>query len=241
LLVIPAIDLKGGRCVRLWQGIRNRETVYFEDPLQVAKIWIEKGARRLHIVDLNGAFMGAPQHLEIAEKIKKTFSVPLQYGGGIRTLRILEEVIGKGIDFAIIGTRALSKDFVQNAVQKFGGRIIVSVDCRKDKVALKGWQEEAPVNLQGFVKNLAKTGIKTVILTDITRDGTLKGVDIGFIKNFLKKISCNVIIAGGISSLEDIRRIKKLQDEKIKGVIIGKALYTGAIKLEEALMLVGEE
>ncbi|MBE0477811.1 1-(5-phosphoribosyl)-5-[(5-phosphoribosylamino)methylideneamino]imidazole-4-carboxamide isomerase [Candidatus Aerophobetes bacterium] len=241
MLVIPAIDLKGGKCVRLWQGIKDKETVYSHEPLQVAKLWIDKGAKRLHIVDLDGAFSGIPQHLPVAESIKKSFSITLQYGGGIRTLKILKGVFEKGINFAIIGTKALSKSFLQNAIDKFGERIIISIDCKEDKLALEGWEKETSIEIQEFARNVTDIGIKTIILTDITRDGTLRGVNIELIEDFLKNVNCNLIVAGGISSLEDIKWMKKLEDKKIKGIIIGKALYTGAIKLEEALKIADED
>lgn len=237
LLIIPAIDLKEGRCVRLWQGRRDKETVYAEDPVKVANLWISKGAKRLHIVDLDGAFSGIPKHLKVAEDIKKLFSISIQYGGGIRTPEILSEIVEKGIDFAIIGTKALSRDFVRYAVDRFGKRVIVSLDCKNDKLALKGWEKETSVDIHDLAEGLIETGVKTIILTDVTRDGTLRGVNIGFIQEFIKNIDCDLIIAGGICSIEDIKKIKLLGNKKIKGVIIGKALYTGTIKLEEALKI----
>lgn len=243
MLVIPAIDLKGGKCVRLWQGIKNRETIYAGDPVQVAKFWFNRGARRLHIVDLDGAFRGNPQHVRVAEQIKKSLPVLIQYGGGIRTLKVLEEVKEKGIDFAIIGTKALSKKFVQRALEKFGQKIIISIDYREGRLALKGWEEEITVGVQELIRDLTKMGIKTIILTDITRDGTLKGVNIKLIQDFLdflRNVNCKVFIAGGISSIEDIKRINELRDKKIKGVIIGRALYTGAIRLEKALKITNQ-
>lgn len=240
MLIIPAIDLKRGKCVRLWQGIREKETIYAEDPLQVARLWVKRGAKRLHIVDLDGAFSGVPHHLGVAENIKKSLSVRVQYGGGIRRLEVLREIMQKDIDFAIVGTRALSKNFVKGAVNRFGGRVIISIDCKKDKVALKGWEKEITVDIKELVKNLTEMGTKTIILTDITRDGTLKGINLDFIQFFSKNVSCDLIIAGGISSVEDIKRINEMGNERIKGVIIGKALYTGAINLEEALRLSGK-
>jgi len=237
LLIIPAIDLKGGKCVRLWQGIKNKETVYAEDPLKVAKLWINKGAKRLHIVDLDGAFSGTPKHFKIAKNIKDSLSVQIQYGGGIRSFEILNKIMQEGIDFAIIGTKALSKSFIKNAVEKFKERIIVSIDCKNGRLGVKGWEEKTPVNARQLAQDLTREGIKTIILTDITRDGTLRGVNIEFIKEFADSVDCKLIIAGGISSIEDIKKIKQLKNKKISGVIIGRALYTGNIKLEEALKI----
>lgn len=239
MLIIPAIDLKEGRCVRLWQGIKERETVYATDPVEVAKLWVKKGACRLHIVDLDGAFSGSPQHLEIVEKIKNSLSVVIQYGGGIRDIKVLGEILKKKVDFAIIGTKALSLNFVKEAIAKFNNRIIVSIDAREGKVAIKGWQIKTPVSVQKLGQKLAKVGIKTIILTDIVKDGTLGGINVEFFNQFAKNVPCDLIIAGGVSSIEDIRKIKEINErvEKIKGVIIGKALYSGTIKLEDALKI----
>lgn len=240
MLIIPAIDLKEGRCVRLWRGIRTRETVYSEDPLEVAERWTKKGAKRLHIVDLDGAFQGSLQHLEIAEKIKGLFGVTVQFGGGIRTEEALEEVMQRKIDFAIIGTAALSEKFLDNALKKFGKRIIVSVDCKNNKLALEGWEKEAETDVLEFTKNLTEKGIKTIILTDVLKDGTLEGVNIEFIRRVAENINSELIIAGGVGCLDDIRKIKELKIPTIKGVIIGKALYSGKVDLEDALNLAQE-
>ena len=237
MLIIPAIDLKKGRCVRLWQGIKSKETIYAEDPLQVARLWTKMGAKRLHIVDLDGAFTGTPKHLSLVENIKNSLSACIQYGGGIRNLKIMEEVIQKNIDFVIIGTKALSENFVRNAVDRFGEKIIASIDCKDNKVAIRGWEAKASIDIQKLGENLTREGIKTIILTDIARDGTLQGVNIEFIQKFIKNIDCNLIIAGGISSIEDIKRIKQLENERIEGVIVGKALYAKTVKLKEALKI----
>jgi len=237
VLIIPAIDLKGGRCVRLWQGKEDKETVYWEDPLVVAKRWVEKGAQRLHLVDLDGALKGKPVHLEIVEKIVREVDVPIEFGGGIRDKAILEEVFAKGIDYAILGSRALSLDFVKDACIKFENRIIVSIDVRQDKVLAEGWVKETSLRVENLVKGLVKAGVKTIIFTDVTRDGTLRGIDIRLIKKFLKIANIEVIIAGGIASLRDIRKVVQLGDRGPMGVIIGKALYDGKIKLEEAIAI----
>jgi len=235
MLIIPAIDLKEGKCVRLWQGLKKRQTVYSDDPIQVAEEWIKKGATRIHIVDLDGAFSGKPRHLKVVESIKKSFPVIIQYGGGIRNLKILEKVLEKGIDFAIIGTKALSSRFIKEAVANFNQRIIVSIDCKNEKVAIKGWEVDTHIDAIQLSQNLADAGIKTLILTDIAKDGTLEGANISFIERFLKKVFCDIMVAGGISSLEDIKKIKKLQAKNLKGVIIGKALYSKTIDFKEAL------
>ena len=237
MLIIPAIDLKGGRCVRLWQGKEDEETVYSEDPLAIAKMWVEKGAQRLHVVDLDGAFRGKPVHLEIVEKIAREVDVPIEFGGGIREKTILDDVFTRGVDYAILGTRALSFDFVRDACLKFEDKIIISIDTRQDKILAQGWKKESSVKAKDLVKDLVKAGVKTIIFTDITRDGTLTGVNIKLIQKFLESARLKVIIAGGVSSLADIRELTQLGGRGPAGVIIGKALYDGRVKLEEALAI----
>jgi len=237
VLIIPAIDLRGGRCVRLWQGKEDEETVYSEDPLAIAKMWVEKGAQRLHVVDLDGAFRGKPVHLEIVEKIAREVDVPIEFGGGIREKAILDDVFTRGVDYAILGTRALSFDFVRDVCLKFKDKIIISIDTRQDKVLAQGWKKESSLKAEGLVKGLVGLGVKTIIFTDITRDGTLRGVNIKLIQEFLESANVKVIIAGGVSSLADIRELTQLGGRGPAGVIIGKALYDERIKLEEAVAI----
>ena len=240
MLIIPAIDLKGGRCVRLWQGKEDKETVYSEDPLAIAKMWVKKGAQRLHIVDLDGAFKGKSVHLEIVEKIAREVDVPIEFGGGIREKVILDNVFSKGVDYAILGTRALSFDFVRDACLKFEDKIIISIDMRQDKILAEGWERESSLRPEELVKGLVGLGVKTIIFTDITRDGTLRGVNIKLIPEFLEIVDVKVIIAGGVASLVDIRKLAELGGRRPAGVIIGKALYDGRVKLEEALAIGGQ-
>ena len=237
MLIIPAIDLKGGKCVRLWQGKEDEETVYSEDPLAVAKMWVKRGAQRLHVVDLDGAFRGKPVHLEIVEEIAREVDVPIEFGGGIREKAILDDVFTRGVDYAILGTRALSFIFVKAACLKFEDKIIISIDTRQDKVLAQGWKKESSLKAEGLVKGLVGLGVKTIIFTDITRDGTLRGVNIKLIQEFLESANAKVIIAGGVSSLADIRELTQLGGRGPAGVIIGKALYDGRVKLEEALAI----
>ena len=237
MLIIPAIDLKGGRCVRLWQGKEDKETVYSEDPLAIAKMWVKKGAQRLHIVDLDGAFRGKPVHLEIVEKMAREVDVPIELGGGIREKTILDDVFSKGVDYAILGTRALSFDFVRDACLKFEDKIIISIDTRQDKILAEGWKKESSLKAEELVKGLVGLGVKTIIFTDITRDGTLRGINTKLIQEFLETANVKVIIAGGVASLADIRKLRELGERGPAGVIIGKALYDGRVKLEEALAL----
>ncbi len=237
MLIIPAIDLRGGRCVRLWQGEEDKETVYSEDPLAIAKTWVEKGAQRLHIVDLDGAFKGKPVHLEIVEKIAREVDVPIEFGGGIRKKAILDDIFARGVDYAIIGTRALSFDFVRDVCLEFEDKIIISIDTRQDGILAEGWKKESSLKAEELMKGLVGLGVKTIIFTDTTRDGTLGGVNIKLIQEFLEIANVKVIIAGGVASLTDIRKLTELGGRGPAGVIIGKALYDGRVKLEEALAL----
>ena len=237
MLIIPAIDLKGGRCVRLWQGKEDKETVYSEDPLAIAKMWVGKGAQRLHIVDLDGAFRGTPVHLEIVEKIAREVDVPIEFGGGIRAKTILDDIFTRGVDYAIIGTRALSFGFVRDVCLEFGDKIIISIDMRQDKILAEGWKKESSLKAEELVKGLVGLGVKTMIFTDTTRDGTLKGINTKLIQEFLEIANVKVIIAGGVASLADIRKLTELGGRGPAGVIMGKALYDGRVKLEEALAL----
>jgi len=241
MLIIPAIDLKEGKCVRLWRGEKNKEIVYSLDPIAVARMWVEKGAKRLHIVDLDGAWEGKPLHLDIVEKIAKEVDIPLEFGGGIREFSILKEVMRKGIKYAILGSKALSPKFMKKACEEFGERIIVSLDVREGRISTEGWEKQTSILAEDLCRELEKIGVSTIILTDISRDGTLKGVNIEGIKRFIKKSGkVNLIISGGISSLDDVKKITNLKTQKIIGIIIGKALYDQKIKLEEAISLMEE-
>lgn len=225
--------------MRLWQGKEDKKTVYGEDPLAIAKRWVEKGAQRLHIVDLDGAFRGKPIHLEIVERIAREVDVPIEFGGGIREEATLKEVFAKGVDYAILGSRALSLDFVKDVCLKFKDRIIISIDVRQDKVLAEGWRKETSLRVEVLVNALVNAGVKAIIFTDVARDGTLRGIDIKLIKKFLKMANVEVIIAGGIASLRDVREIVRLGGKGPRGIIIGKALYEGKIKLEEAIAMGG--
>jgi len=186
---------------------------------------------------MDGAFRGKPVHLEIVEKIAREVDVPIEFGGGIREKAILDDVFARGVDYAILGTRALSFDFVRDACLKFEDKIIVSIDTRQDKILAEGWKKESSLKAEELVKGLAGLGVKTMIFTDITRDGTLRGVNTKLIQEFLKTANVKVIIAGGVASLADIRKLTELGGGGPAGVIIGKALYDGRVKLEEALAI----
>ncbi len=239
MLIIPAIDLIEGRCVRLRQGKLSSERVYSKEPVAVAELWELKGAEKLHIIDLDGAFEGKPQNLEVVKKIAKSIKIPIQFGGGVRNLRTIKEVLDCGVEYVILGTSAISKpEFVKKAVKRFGKRIMVSIDASNLKVRVRGWEEKTRKTAPILAKELAKLGVKSIIFTDIKRDGTLRGPNISQIKKMLKAVNTPLIVSGGISSLEDIKKLKPLEKKGLTGVIVGKALYTGRVDLEKALEIV---
>ena len=239
MIIIPAIDIIDGQCVRLTKGDFDSKKKYFDDPLEVAAMWKEKGASWIHIIDLDGARTGKVANLLIAAEIRKRLKVKVQYGGGIRDDGTLGLVLSSGIDRAILGTRAIEDpEFLQESYHKYGDKIILSLDYGQgEKVYKHGWQDESSKKISDFFKELEKLGMKEIIITDITRDGTLEGTNTGFLKSLVSSTSIRFIIAGGIGSIEDIRRLKNIENKGISGVIIGKALYEGAtpIDLSEAI------
>lgn len=239
MFIIPAIDLIEGRCVRLREGKLSSERVYSKQPVAVAELWELKGAKRLHIIDLDGAFERKPQNLEVVKRIAKSIKIPIQFGGGVRNLRTIKEVFGCGVEYVILGTSAISKpEFVKKAVKRFGKRIMVSIDASNLKVRVRGWEEKTRKIAPILAKEMEKLGIRNIIFTDIKRDGTLKGPNISQIKKMLKVVNTPLIVSGGISSLEDIKKLKPLEKKGLSGVIVGKALYTGRVDLEKALEII---
>ena len=239
MIIIPAIDIIGGQCVRLTKGDFDSKKKYFDDPLEVAAMWKEKGASWIHIIDLDGARTGKVVNLLIAAEIRKRLKVKVQYGGGVRDDKTIELVLSNGIDRVILGTRAIEDpEFLRESYYKYGGKIILSLDYGQDeKVYKHGWQDESSKKISYFFKELEKLGIKEIIITDITRDGTLEGTNTGFLKSLASTTSMKFIIAGGIGSIEDIKKLKNIENKGVSGVIIGKALYEGAtpIDLSEAI------
>ena len=234
MLVIPAIDIIEGQCVRLTRGDFDSKKKYFDDPLEVAAIWKEQGASWIHIIDLDGARTGKVANLAIAARIRKKLKVKVQYGGGIRDNQTIGLVLSSGIDRAILGTRAIEDTvFLRDNYQQYESRIILSLDYGRNGTVYKhGWQDESSKKISGFLKELEAFRIKELIITDITRDGTLEGVDTGFLENIAASTSIRFIIAGGIGSIGDIKRLKAMENMGISGVIIGKALYEGRIPID---------
>ncbi|MBN1621663.1 MAG: 1-(5-phosphoribosyl)-5-[(5-phosphoribosylamino)methylideneamino]imidazole-4-carboxamide isomerase [Endomicrobiales bacterium] len=236
MLVIPAIDIRAGNCVMLTQGKIEDETIYSKDPVFIAKLWQAKGAKRLHVVDLDGAFQGAPKNIEILKKIRESVSIPIQFGGGVRSLENIEKLIGLGINYVILGTIAVyNPDLLRKAFSRYNSKIIIALDVRDNIISIGGWKETTTVNACDFVKDLTSMGIKEAIFTDIKKDGTLQGPNIKALREIAKCGKLKIIASGGISNIKDVKEVKKLESIGISGVIIGKALYTDDIKLEEAI------
>jgi phosphoribosylformimino-5-aminoimidazole carboxamide ribotide isomerase len=231
--IIPAIDLRNGKCVRLYQGDYDMETVFSEDPVTTALEWQSQGATRLHIVDLDGAAAGEPRNLDIISKIANAVLIPVQVGGGIRSLDTIKKLFKLGIDRAILGTAAAEEpQLVKEACRLYGQSIIVSIDARDGKLATHGWRQETELGAVDFARSMADLGVRRFIHTDISRDGTLTEPNLSAIFELVDATKFRVIASGGISSLIHIRVLKKLG---LEGVIIGKALYTGDIKIKSAL------
>ncbi|MBU4293172.1 MAG: 1-(5-phosphoribosyl)-5-[(5-phosphoribosylamino)methylideneamino]imidazole-4-carboxamide isomerase [Actinobacteria bacterium] len=237
MLIIPAIDIIEGKCVRLTRGDFSLKKKYHDNPVEIAEIWKNQGATWLHVVDLDGAKAGAVRNLNIAQEIKKKLDLKVQYGGGIRDIDTLKSVIESGIDRAVLGTKVIEdKNFLKVVLRQYWGKAILSLDYDRSGIIYKnGWQKATAVNVLGFATELENFGINEMIVTDISKDGTLESPDFKIVREILKKTSLKLILAGGISSIQDIKAIKRFEKEGISGVIIGKALYEGIIKLDEAI------
>ncbi|UCH43878.1 MAG: 1-(5-phosphoribosyl)-5-[(5-phosphoribosylamino)methylideneamino]imidazole-4-carboxamide isomerase [Dehalococcoidales bacterium] len=236
--IIPSIDLRDGNCVRLYQGDYDNETVFSEDPVEVALKWQSMGAPRLHIVDLDGAASGEPGNMEIINKLAVAMLIPTQVGGGIRNIETIERLLKAGIERVILGTAAVEDPgLVQEACSRFGDAIIIGIDTREGRVATHGWRLEMNIEAVEFARAMAKLGTKRFIYTDISRDGTLTEPNFAALTELVEAIRLPVIAAGGISSILHLKMLKSLGAE---GAIIGKALYTGDINLKQALEVINE-
>ena len=238
MLLIPAIDLKDGKCVRLKQGRMDDSTIFSDDPVAMASKWVEQGARRLHLVDLNGAFAGTPVNGEIVTEIaRKHPDLPTQIGGGIRDFEVIEHYLQAGVSYAIIGTKAVKEpEFVEQACQKFAGHIIVGIDAKDGWVATEGWAEVSSVKAADLASRFKDAGVSAIVYTDISRDGALTGVNVEATQSLAQSTGLKVIASGGVASIDDIHALLKTD---VSGVIIGKALYTGDVSLPDVLELVG--
>jgi phosphoribosylformimino-5-aminoimidazole carboxamide ribotide isomerase len=233
MIIYPAIDIKDGKCVRLVQGQFNDETIYSNHPVEMARKFEQMGAEYLHVVDLDGARLGEPQNIAIISEMAVKLGIPIQLGGGIRTIEMIEIILCKGIERVILGTSAVKDpDMVKKAVQSFGRNLAVAIDARDGLVAIEGWAKTSSFTAVGFAKKMEDLGAKTIIYTDISRDGMLKGPNLKAMEEMVKSVGIEVIASGGVTSLEDIINLKELG---VSGAIVGKAIYTGDIKLQEAI------
>jgi len=239
MLFIPAIDLRGGKVVRLFQGDYEKAKVYGEDPLQYALYFERAGAKRLHIIDLDGAKVGSPCHRELILQIAKALSIPVQTGGGLRTLEDIKAYLEGGVSQVILGTKAIeSKDFLENITSLYPHRVIVSVDVRGGKVSVAGWLKTTDLDYLEFLEELNPFPLFAVILTVIERDGTGLGIDLTPLESALKVTKHPLILAGGVSTIEDLKKLKPLEKKGLLGVISGRALYEGTLDLATALSIV---
>jgi phosphoribosylformimino-5-aminoimidazole carboxamide ribotide isomerase len=243
MLLIPAIDLKDGQCVRLKQGDMDQSTVFGEDPAAMARNWVNKGARRVHLVDLNGAFAGKPKNEAAIRAILKEVGneVDVQLGGGIRDLDTIERYLDAGLQFVIIGTAAVKNPgFLQDACTAFPGHIIVGLDAKDGKVATDGWSKLTGHEVVDLGKKFEDYGVESIIYTDIGRDGMLSGINIDATVKLAQSLSIPVIASGGLSNLEDIRRLCAVEEEGVEGVICGRSIYTGDLDFEAGQRLADE-
>ena len=238
MLILPAIDIRHGNCVRLYQGRPDQETVYSTDPIEIANIWKSKGAQMLHVVDLDGAFEGRPVNLPLIGLLRKEIQLPIEVGGGFRELAAIREAFDRGIDRIILGTATLHNPrLVKEAVDEFAGNMAVSIDVSGSFATAAGWKEVSTVPFGDVAAGMRELGVEELLFTDTRRDGTLLGPDLATISHFLEAAHMPITISGGISSLEDIYNLKQLEPDGIKAIVVGKALYDKKIQLEDALRI----
>ncbi len=242
MLIIPAIDLKDGECVRLRQGLMEDSTVFSDDPVAMAKKWVDAGCRRLHLVDLNGAFAGTPVNGEVVTAIAAAYpELPIQIGGGIRSLETIEHYVKAGVSYVIIGTKAVKEpEFVGEACRAFPGKVIVGLDASDGYVATDGWAEVSEVKATDLAKQFESDGVSAIVYTDIARDGMMQGVNVEATLCMARASSIPVIASGGITNLDDIRALKEVAHEGICGAITGRAIYEGTLDVAEAQKLCDE-
>lgn len=236
MLIIPAIDLKDGQCVRLKQGRMDDSTVFGSDPVAMAQRWVDAGARRLHLVDLNGAFAGEPVNGEAVKAIARANpQLPIQIGGGIRNAEIIEAYLSAGVSYVIIGTKAVKEpQFVTDMCRQFSGKIIVGIDAQDGMVATDGWAEVSAVKAVDLARQFASDGVSSIVYTDIARDGMMQGVNVEATVALAEACGIPVIASGGVTNMDDIRALKAVADRGILGAITGRAIYEGSLDLAEA-------
>ncbi len=238
--ILPAIDIRRGKCVRLIQGDVRDEIIYSNEPLQMAKYWLGKGARWIHIVDIDGALIGKPKNIDIILKIIKTVDVNIEIGGGIRTEKDIKRYIRAGARRVILSTSAiLSEKFLNDMIKKYKDKIVIGVDVKNNYIAIRGWKDMTQVKMLDFIEKLEKKDVKRIIFTDIKRDGVLKGPNFASIMTVLKNTKMKVIVSGGISRMKNIKRLLEYEKKykNLEGIIIGQALYKGTLDLKEVIQL----
>ena len=237
MIIIPAIDIKDGRCVRLLQGKKEEVTVYSDDPVSMAKHWVNLGAEMLHIVDIDGAFTGIQKNLDVIIAIRNAVNKPIELGGGIRTIEMIERLVNLGIERTVIGTSAVNDSgMIRRACERFPEKVAVGVDARDGKVAVKGWEELTEWDAVGFARHMEAEGASAVIYTDISRDGMLTGPNVEAMATMVDSLNIPVIASGGVSGIDDIKALMKVKG--LIGVITGKALYAESLDLKEAIKTV---
>ncbi|MFT4822706.1 MAG: phosphoribosylformimino-5-aminoimidazole carboxamide ribotide isomerase [Halioglobus sp.] len=242
MLIIPAIDLKDGACVRLRQGLMDDSTVFSDDPVAMAARWVDAGCRRLHLVDLNGAFAGEPVNGDVVTAIARAYpDLPVQIGGGIRNLETIEHYIKSGVSFVIIGTKAVKDpEFVSEACRAFPGKVIVGLDARDGLVATDGWAEVSEIHAHDLARKFESDGVSAIVYTDIARDGMMQGVNVEATLEMARASSIPVIASGGITNLDDIRALSAVASQGICGAITGRAIYEGTLDVAQAQRLCDE-
>ena len=236
MLLIPAIDLKDGQCVRLRQGRMDDTTIFANNPVDMAQRWVDAGARRLHLVDLNGAFAGKPVNAEVVHAIAKKFpQVPVQIGGGIRDAQTVEAYLQAGVQYCIIGTKAVQEpQFVIELCQQFPGHIIVGIDAKNGRVATDGWADVSAVSAISLAQQFEQAGVSAIVYTDIARDGMMQGVNVAETAQLARSINIPVIASGGVTNMQDIENLCAQADSGIMGAILGRSIYEGTIDLADA-------
>ena len=235
MLVIPAVDIRRGRCVRLYMGEKDKETVY-GDPVEMALKWQALGAERLHLVDLDGAFQGRPVNLEVIRRVCQELSIPVEVGGGVRSMEVVEALLDAGVEWVILGTILVEdRDLAREVARRFEGHVMAGIDARSGRVAVKGWEEGTTMDALELARWCEGEGFSALVYTDISRDGTLRGPNLAETARIARGVSIPVIASGGVSSLEDILRVRDLEPLGVEGVIVGRALYHGRVDLKEVL------
>ena len=239
MVIFPAIDIRGGKCVRLFKGDFAQETVFSDKPEEMAAKWEAQGGKFLHLVDLDGALAGKSVNLAVVKTIVDTVKIPVELGGGIRTMKNIDEVLSLGVQRVILGSVAVKNPaLVKEACQKYGDRVVVGIDAKDGIVAVDGWGVSGDVEVTVLAKEMAKAGVKTIIYTDISRDGTLSGVNVEATARLARESGVKIVASGGVKSLDDIEALLPYEKDGIEGVIVGKSIYTGSLDLQEAIALV---